>query len=79
MTFGSVGPWRYICAVTPGRRTERRNCNMADRHERQASGGFSMRLRQVIDTYGSANSIAKVIERSEGAVRKWLRGESEPT
>lgn len=51
---------------------------MADRHERQASGGFSMRLRQVIDTYGSANSIAKVIERSEGAVRKWLRGESEP-
>ena len=51
---------------------------MTDRHERQASGGFASRLRQVIDAYGSANSIAKAIERSEGAVRKWLRGESEP-
>jgi hypothetical protein len=51
---------------------------MTDRHERQVSGGFAARLRQVIDAYGSANSIAKAIERSEGAVRKWLRGESEP-
>jgi hypothetical protein len=51
---------------------------MTDRHERQVSGGFAGRLRQVIDAYGSANSIAKAIERSEGAVRKWLRGESEP-
>ena len=51
---------------------------MADRHARQASGGFALRLRQVIDAHGSANSIAKSIERSEGAVRKWLRGESEP-
>jgi transcriptional regulator with XRE-family HTH domain len=52
---------------------------MADsRRDRQASGGFAGRLRQVIDAHGSANSIAKLIERSEGAVRKWLRGESEP-
>jgi hypothetical protein len=51
---------------------------MIDRHDRQVSGGFAGRLRQVIDAYGSANSIAKAIERSEGAVRKWLRGESEP-
>jgi hypothetical protein len=51
---------------------------MADRRERQATGGFAVRLRQVIDAYGSANSIAKAIERSEGAVRKWLRAESEP-
>src|SRR5438067_11986104 len=51
---------------------------MSDRRERQATGGFALRLRQVIDAYGSANSIAKAIERSEGAVRKWLRGESEP-
>jgi len=49
-----------------------------DRRERQVTGGFATRLRQVIDAYGSANSIAKAIERSEGAVRKWLRGESEP-
>jgi len=51
---------------------------MTDRRERQVTGGFAARLRQVIDAYGSANSIAKAIERSEGAVRKWLRGESEP-
>jgi transcriptional regulator with XRE-family HTH domain len=51
---------------------------MADRRERQATGGFAVRLRQVIDAHGSANSIARTIERSEGAVRKWLRGESEP-
>ena len=51
---------------------------MTDRRERQVTGGFALRLRQVIDAYGSANSIAKAIERSEGAVRKWLRGESEP-
>jgi hypothetical protein len=51
---------------------------MTDRRERQVTGGFALRLRQVIDAYGSANSMAKAIERSEGAVRKWLRGESEP-
>ena len=51
---------------------------MTDRRERQVTGGFAQRLRQVVDAYGSANSIAKTIERSEGAVRKWLRGESEP-
>ena len=51
---------------------------MTDRRERQVTGGFAVRLRQVIDAYGSANSIARAIERSEGAVRKWLRGESEP-
>jgi transcriptional regulator with XRE-family HTH domain len=51
---------------------------MVDRRERQAAGGFAARLRQVIEAHGSANSLAKAIERSEGAVRKWLRGESEP-
>jgi transcriptional regulator with XRE-family HTH domain len=51
---------------------------MADRRERQQGGGFASRLRQVVDVYGSTNALAKTIERSEGAVRKWLRGESEP-
>ena len=35
-------------------------------------------MREVIDVYGSASALAKAIDRSEGAVRKWLRGESEP-
>jgi transcriptional regulator with XRE-family HTH domain len=40
--------------------------------------GFALRLRQVLDAYGNTSSIARAIDRSEGAVRKWLRGESEP-
>jgi transcriptional regulator with XRE-family HTH domain len=48
------------------------------RRERQEAGGFAERLRQTIKTHGSASSLAKAIARSEGAVRKWLRGESEP-
>lgn len=48
------------------------------RHERQEAGGFATRLRQVIKAHGSASGLAKAIARSEGAVRKWLRGESEP-
>ena len=51
---------------------------MTGRRERQESSGFAARLREVIDAFGSASGLAKAIERSEGAVRKWLRGESEP-
>jgi len=32
----------------------------------------------VLKAHGSASSLAKAIARSEGAVRKWLRAESEP-
>jgi transcriptional regulator with XRE-family HTH domain len=51
---------------------------MTGRRERQENSGFAARLREVINAYGSASGLAKAIERSEGAVRKWLRGESEP-
>jgi transcriptional regulator with XRE-family HTH domain len=51
---------------------------MTGRRERQETSGFATRLREVIDAYGSASGLAKAIDRSEGAVRKWLRGESEP-
>lgn len=37
------------------------------------------RLREVIDLIGSNLTASKAIARSEGAVRKWLRGESEPS
>ena len=40
--------------------------------------GFPARLRQVLDSYGSTSSLARAIDRSEGALRKWLRGQSEP-
>ncbi len=42
------------------------------------SDGFPARLRQVINSYGNTSSLAREIERSEGALRKWLRGLSEP-
>jgi transcriptional regulator with XRE-family HTH domain len=32
----------------------------------------------VVEPYGSVTSIAAAIGRSEGAVRKWLRGHAEP-
>jgi transcriptional regulator with XRE-family HTH domain len=40
--------------------------------------GFPARLRQVLASYGSTSALARSIQRSEGAVRKWLRGQSEP-
>jgi len=48
------------------------------RRERQEAGGFAARLRQVLPAQGSASALARTIARSEGALRKWLRGESEP-
>jgi transcriptional regulator with XRE-family HTH domain len=43
------------------------------------SDGFPGRLREALQSYGSTSAIAKEIGRSEGAVRKWLRGQSEPS
>jgi DNA-binding phage protein len=40
--------------------------------------GFAARLRCVIDAHGGTSALARAIARSEGAVRKWLRAESEP-
>jgi hypothetical protein len=51
---------------------------MTGRRERQENSGFAARLKEVIDLYGGTSGLAKAIERSEGCVRKWLRGESEP-
>jgi transcriptional regulator with XRE-family HTH domain len=51
---------------------------MAGRREKHDGRGFAARLRLVVEAYGSASALAKTIKRSEGAVRKWLRGESEP-
>jgi transcriptional regulator with XRE-family HTH domain len=67
----------HLCcnAPTPYDTTE---VDMTGKREKQAGSGFAARLREVIEAYGSASGLAKAIERSEGAVRKWLRGESEP-
>src|ERR1700723_4636339 len=71
-----VVPLHLCCsAPSPDGDTE---LDMTGRRERQESSGFAARLREVIDAYGSASGLAKAIDRSEGAVRKWLRGESEP-
>ena len=46
--------------------------------ENPAASSFAARLRSVTQNHGGASALARVIQRSEGAVRKWLRGESEP-
>jgi transcriptional regulator with XRE-family HTH domain len=40
--------------------------------------GFPRRLRQAISGFGSVTALAQAIDRSDGAVRKWLRGVAEP-
>jgi transcriptional regulator with XRE-family HTH domain len=42
-------------------------------------GEFSARLERVIKAYGSVTAMAVRIGRSEGTLRKWLSGKSEPT
>jgi transcriptional regulator with XRE-family HTH domain len=44
-----------------------------------ADTSFAERFRKVIREYGSTNSLATAIGRSEGALRNWLAGRSEPT
>lgn len=40
--------------------------------------GLIERLTEVMDSIGSTSASALAIGRSEGALRKWLRGKSEP-
>jgi transcriptional regulator with XRE-family HTH domain len=40
---------------------------------------FAGRLRHAVALFGGASALARRIGRSEGAVRKWLRGQSEPS
>jgi transcriptional regulator with XRE-family HTH domain len=40
--------------------------------------GFAARLRQIVAAHGSTSTLARSLGRSDGALRKWLRGESEP-
>ena len=39
---------------------------------------FPSRLREALESYGRTSRAAKAIGRSEGAVRKWLAGKSQP-
>lgn len=41
--------------------------------------GLRDRLRLAIASYGSVSATAAAMKRSEGALRKWIRGTSEPT
>lgn len=40
--------------------------------------GLPERLRLTIASYGSVSATATAMNRSEGALRKWIRGTSEP-
>ena len=50
----------------------------AERVKRRIDG-LPERLRLTIASYGSITATATAIERSEGALRKWIRGTSEPS
>lgn len=50
---------------------------MASRPKHRIAG-LAARLRQAVDSYGSVTATATAIDRSEGALRKWLRADSEP-
>jgi DNA-binding phage protein len=70
---------RYIRDAVSRRYSESsRGHPLRRRSSDQEPEGFASRLRSVIDAHGGASALARVIARSEGAVRKWLRAESEP-
>lgn len=57
------------------RRTKR--AKRAKRVQRRIDG-LPDRLRLTIASYGSVTATATAMNRSEGALRKWIRGTSEP-
>jgi hypothetical protein len=69
---------RYIRDAVSRRCSGSRGHPLRHRSPERQSHGFALRLRSVSDAHGGASSLARVIARSEGAVRKWLRAESEP-
>lgn len=50
--------------------TTRRNLHRTD--------GLKERLNEIVGHFRSVSDAARALRRSEGAVRKWLRGEAEP-
>lgn len=48
------------------------------RNRESRTGGFPARLRERLERFGGVSAVALAIGRSESAVRKWLRGQSEP-
>lgn len=48
-------------------------------HHTRPHDGFPARLRERLERFGSVSALALAIHRSESAVRKWLRGQSEPS
>jgi len=54
-----------------------RRAKRAKRVQRRIEG-LPERLRLTIASYGSVTATAAAMHRSEGALRKWIRGSSEP-
>jgi hypothetical protein len=61
------------------KRTKRtKRSKRAERISRKIEG-LPERLRLTIESYGTVSAAATAIKRSEGALRKWIRGTSEPS
>jgi hypothetical protein len=58
-----------------GKRTKRRK---RAKRVKQRIEGLPERLRLTIESYGSVSMTATAMKRSEGALRKWILGMSEP-
>jgi hypothetical protein len=48
------------------------------RRDLHRTDGLKERLNEVVGHFRSICDAARAVRRSEGAVRKWLRGEAEP-
>ena len=60
------------------KRTKRTKGKKRAKRVLQRIEGLPERLRLTIESYGAVSAAATAIKRSEGALRKWIRGTSEP-
>ena len=61
------------------KRTKRTKRSKRAERARRRIEGPPERLRLTIKSYGTVSAAATAIRRSEGALRKWIRGTSEPS
>jgi hypothetical protein len=60
-------------------RPKRKKRTKRAKRVQQRIEGLPERLRLTIESYGTISMTATAIKRSEGALRKWILGTSEPS
>jgi len=59
-------------------KVKRAKRTLRDKRIPQRIEGLTERLKLTVASYGTVSVTAKANKRSEGALRKWIRGASEP-